>query len=269
MLLDAVSEFAQVASACPGVRRIALVGSLTTDKPIPKDADLLITIDSGMDLAALARAGRRLKGQAQSINLGADIFLADEAGRYLGRICGYRECHSRALCHARHCGERQHLNDDLDDVTLAASLIAAPPLELWPAVIRRLAVPPDVEAILPTNAASPDPDAVLPSDGARRSLMPTSPTVEITYCRLCGWGLRASWMAQELLATFAEEIGSVTLTPDASGGVFEVRAEGELIWSRKEQKRFPEITELKQMVRDRIAPERSLGHSDRAHGKEA
>jgi len=95
--------------------------------------------------------------------------------------------------------------------------------------------------------------------------MATSPNVEITYCRLCGWGLRASWMAQELLTTFAEEIGSVTLTPDASGGVFEVRAEGELIWSRKEQKRFPEITELKQLVRDRIAPERSLGHSDRKH----
>lgn len=99
--------------------------------------------------------------------------------------------------------------------------------------------------------------------------MPASPVVEITYCRLCGWGLRASWMAQELLATFAEEIGSMTLTPDASGGVFDVQVEGELIWSRKEQKRFPEITELKQLVRDRIAPERSLGHSDRARGKEA
>jgi selenoprotein W-related protein len=99
--------------------------------------------------------------------------------------------------------------------------------------------------------------------------MPTSPTVEITYCRLCGWGLRASWMAQELLTTFAEEIGSVTLTPDATGGVFDVRVEDALIWSRKEQKRFPEITELKQLVRDRIAPERSLGHSDRKGGKQA
>src|SRR5690348_9958839 len=90
VLLDAVSEFVRVASACPGVRRIALVGSLATDKPVPKDADLLVTIDSAMDLAALARAGRRLKGQAQSINLGADIFLADETGHYLGRVCGYR-----------------------------------------------------------------------------------------------------------------------------------------------------------------------------------
>jgi selenoprotein W-related protein len=54
--------------------------------------------------------------------------------------------------------------------------------------------------------------------------MPVSPMIEITYCRLCGWGLRAGWVAQELLTTFAEELGSVTLTPDATGGVFEVRA---------------------------------------------
>jgi selenoprotein W-related protein len=87
--------------------------------------------------------------------------------------------------------------------------------------------------------------------------------VEIMYCRLCGWGLRAGWMAQELLATFAEEIGSVVLTPDASGGRFEIYVEGQRIWSREEQGRFPELKEIKQLVRDRIAPERSLGHSDR------
>jgi len=33
--------------------------------------------------------------------------------------------------------------------------------------------------------------------------------------------------------------------------------------SRKERGRFPEIAELKQLVRDRIAPGRDLGHSDR------
>ena len=69
-------------------------------------------------------------------------------------------------------------------------------------------------------------------------------------------------MAQELLTTFAEELGSVTLAPDATGGVFEVRVDGEMIWSRKAQGRFPEIKELKQLVRDRVAPGRSLGHSD-------
>ena len=69
--------------------------------------------------------------------------------------------------------------------------------------------------------------------------MPASPNVEIVYCRLCGWGLRAGWMAQELLSTFAEELGSVTLTPDTTGGVFEVRLDGATIWSRKEAGRFP------------------------------
>ena len=93
--------------------------------------------------------------------------------------------------------------------------------------------------------------------------MPRSPTIEITYCRLCGWGLRASWMAQELLTTFAEELGSVTLTPDVTGGVFEIRVDNELIWSRKEKGRLPDIKELKRLVRDHVAPDRSLGHTDR------
>lgn len=93
--------------------------------------------------------------------------------------------------------------------------------------------------------------------------MTKRPTIEITYCRLCGWGLRSGWMAQELLNTFAEEIGSVTLTPDTTGGVFEVRVDGEMIWSRAQRSRFPEITEIKQIVRDHIAPGRSLGHTDK------
>lgn len=93
--------------------------------------------------------------------------------------------------------------------------------------------------------------------------MPTSPTVEITYCRLCGWGLRAGWMAQELLSTFAEELGSVTLTQDVTGGVFDIRLDGEMIWSRKDKGRFPDIKEIKRLVRDRLAPGRSLGHTDR------
>ena len=65
---------------------------------------------------------------------------------------------------------------------------------------------------------------------------PASPNVAITYCRLCGWLLRAAWMAQELLSTFAEELGSVTLIPDDTGGVFEVRIDGRLLWSRAEHR---------------------------------
>ncbi|MBD1866165.1 SelT/SelW/SelH family protein [Oculatella sp. FACHB-28] len=90
----------------------------------------------------------------------------------------------------------------------------------------------------------------------------SSPRVEITYCTQCRWLLRAAWMAQELLTTFTTELGEVALVP-GTGGIFEVRLEQELIFSRKEQGRFPESKELKQLVRDRIAPERDLGHSDR------
>jgi selenoprotein W-related protein len=36
-----------------------------------------------------------------------------------------------------------------------------------------------------------------------------------------------------------------------------------MVWSRAGEGRFPDIVELKQRVRDRVAPERDLGHLDR------
>jgi hypothetical protein len=147
-LLLAVGAFVRSARDCLGVTRIALVGSLTTIKAIPHDADVLVSINDTIDFSRLALAGRRLKGAAQHINLGADIFLADECGRYLGRICGYRECHPRARCQAQHCGQRNHLSDDLHILTLPQHLIASPPFELWPRVVRRVTAPADVEAFL-------------------------------------------------------------------------------------------------------------------------
>lgn len=69
-------------------------------------------------------------------------------------------------------------------------------------------------------------------------------------------------MAQELLTTFQDEIGEVALVP-GTGGIFEVRAGDDLLWSRAERGRFPDIKELKQLVRDRIAPQKDLGHAER------
>jgi selenoprotein W-related protein len=92
--------------------------------------------------------------------------------------------------------------------------------------------------------------------------MPPQARIEIQYCTQCRWLLRAAWMAQELLTTFATDLGEVALQP-GSGGIFEVRVDGETIWSRHAQGRFPELKELKQLVRDRIAPGRDLGHTDR------
>jgi selenoprotein W-related protein len=92
--------------------------------------------------------------------------------------------------------------------------------------------------------------------------MTALPKVEIEYCRQCRWMLRAAWMAQELLTTFEEEIGGVTLIP-GTGGTFQVRVEGEVAWDRKAEGRFPDAAELKQRVRDLAAPDKPLGHSDR------
>lgn len=89
-----------------------------------------------------------------------------------------------------------------------------------------------------------------------------TPRLEIEYCTQCRWLLRAAWMAQELLTTFETQLGEVALIP-GTGGVFEVRLDQEKIFSRQEHGRFPESKELKQLVRDRVAPERDLGHSDR------
>lgn len=91
---------------------------------------------------------------------------------------------------------------------------------------------------------------------------PSRPVVDITYCRQCRWLARAAWVAQELLSTFEDELGGVTLRP-GSGGVFDIRLDGELVHSRKAAGGFAEMRVLKQVIRDRIAPERALGHSDR------
>jgi hypothetical protein len=149
-LLSEVLYFVHRARTCAGVERIALVGSLTTGKRDPKDADVLVTVDNAADLGALAAAGRRLKGRAQSRNKGADIFLADRSGKYLGRTCHWRECAPgiRKSCDARHCGVRPFLHDDLDAVTLDAALVKSPPIVLWPHVIRSVPVPDDVERFL-------------------------------------------------------------------------------------------------------------------------
>ena len=92
---------------------------------------------------------------------------------------------------------------------------------------------------------------------------PMKPLVTIEYCPKCGWLLRAAYMAQELLTTFAEDLKGVTLAPAEVSGRFTVYVNEEEIFDRKRQGRFPEIKELKQLVRDKAAPDKSLGHSDR------
>lgn len=75
--------------------------------------------------------------------------------------------------------------------------------------------------------------------------------------------LRAAYMAQELLTTFTHEVYGVTMQPSETSGRYSIRINDQIIFDRGQQGRFPEIKELKQAVRDVIAPHKNLGHTDR------
>lgn len=89
-----------------------------------------------------------------------------------------------------------------------------------------------------------------------------APRIVITYCTQCHWLLRAGWMAQELLSTFGTDLGEVALAP-GTGGVYQIAYDGDVIWDRRRDGGFPDVKTLKQRVRDRLDPERDLGHIDR------
>ena len=147
-LLHAVKRFASDASSVSGVVRIAVIGSLLTAKTRPKDADVLISVADSFDRETLAECGRRLKGAAQRRNLGADIFVASQTGRYLGRTCSYKECRPRRMCAGSQCGVGGWICDDLSILSLSREIIETPPLVLWPSMAVYGILPRDVREIL-------------------------------------------------------------------------------------------------------------------------
>ncbi len=162
-LIAEVRDFVTRVHDLPGIRRLALVGSLATPKIKPKDADLLIWVDDGLDLTRLAAAARTLKGRAQGRNSGADVFIVNPGGEYLGRICRFRDCRPgiRGSCLALHCGRRPHLCDDLQVLRLPFAVIQSPPVVLWPTPAIHAPVPEDVQElvldlIVPQLKSDPD-----------------------------------------------------------------------------------------------------------------
>jgi predicted nucleotidyltransferase len=151
-LLRAVLDFVRDTRRLPGVSRIALLGSITTSKPIPKDVDILVEVEDEMSLQKLASLTRTLLGKTMQTGdgCGADVFLCDTDGEYLGRICSYKNCAPdiRKSCQAKYCGRREYLCDDFKNVQLDPSLVVEPPLSLWPEIVARTEVPEDVREIL-------------------------------------------------------------------------------------------------------------------------
>ena len=69
--------------------------------------------------------------------------------------------------------------------------------------------------------------------------------IEIEYCIKCRWLTRASWIAQELLSTFSNELGGITLIPSDIAGIFEIRCGREIIWERSKKNGIQSTETLK------------------------
>lgn len=145
-LIAAALWFAKLISPLEGVKQIALIGSLTTNKKKPKDADVLVTVEKTIDFKKLAESGRKFKGKTAEISCGADIFLTDVRGKYLGRTCGWRECRAgiRMSCRADHCGRVPYLYDDLRVLNLSEAITANSPLVIYPKIIIKEKLPDDL-----------------------------------------------------------------------------------------------------------------------------
>ena len=95
------------------------------------------------------------------------------------------------------------------------------------------------------------------------SFITQKPVITIEYCPKCRWLLRAAYMAQELLTTFEDDLHGVLLHPSEVAGRYSIHLNNDLLFDRKREGRFPEIKELKQLVRDKVDPGKDLGHSDK------
>jgi len=74
--------------------------------------------------------------------------------------------------------------------------------------------------------------------------------LEIKYCQPCGHQPRAMDMVNQLLATYGMPLNrklTVSLKP-ADKGVFDVVLDGQLIFSKNEQGRFPTMDDLKKQL---------------------
>src|SRR5215472_16597671 len=147
-LLSHLPWFVSAVTKLSGVRRVSLLGSMTTIKADPKDIDYLVVVDDDFDLEPLARLGRKIKGRAQQLSRGADIFLANPRGRYIGRTGSWRDSGRgiRSSCDALNCGRRHYLHDDLRTITLTEEAMRNA-LELWPSPENRVGLPDDLNEV--------------------------------------------------------------------------------------------------------------------------
>ncbi|WFC95112.1 hypothetical protein MBRA1_001755 [Malassezia brasiliensis] len=162
---------------------------------------------------------------------------------------------------------------------------ALPTTEVRPAQVPAASAP-EPARLPPKDACNGDQEAIVPPISATAAAGLVQPCLIIEH--------RASWIQTELFLTFSAKeamdgnsskasgggaLASSMLIPRAApetAGRFRVwlsmQAAGSvhadvstlyLLWDRKQRGGFPELPELKRLVRDKIAPAQSLGHSEK------
>ncbi|MCA9523621.1 MAG: Rdx family protein [Myxococcales bacterium] len=76
-------------------------------------------------------------------------------------------------------------------------------------------------------------------------------TITIEYCKPCNYEPKAASVALRI----KEELGVLPQLVSGSGGVFEVRLDDQLVFSKKATGEFPNPTKLIEMLRQRLAEE--------------
>ncbi len=79
------------------------------------------------------------------------------------------------------------------------------------------------------------------------------PEVTITYCVPCRYQFKALEDAGAILGTYGERITSLRLVP-GKDGVYDVRLDGELLFSLDQAEHFPETRQLVEQIGARLPP---------------
>ena len=71
--------------------------------------------------------------------------------------------------------------------------------------------------------------------------------LKLTYCSAWGYEEKAARLAEELLIEYKKGITEFTLVP-SDGGRFEVELNDSLLFSKKEEGRYPSFDEIKAKI---------------------
>jgi len=89
-----------------------------------------------------------------------------------------------------------------------------------------------------------------------------SPNISVFYCVKSKYLACASWIVQEILSTFQDDVNSATLVPSLEKGKFIVTLDNVVIWDKKERNRLPDIDELKRVVSNYFSSDVSISSKE-------